>query len=111
MFNFTCSGVRGSLVVVVCSFFPTFWVKFCPFYHSFSFPFTYSIMRTSFGPSRPSGLRIGGSSIEGSDLGQIGGGSGHPTLVVDRVPLVPFLLMKKARVRSVRSGILVAQPT
>ena len=45
-------------------------------------------MRTSFGPSRPSGLRIGGRSTKGSDLGQTGGGSGRPTIVVDRVPLV-----------------------
>ena len=44
-------------------------------------------MRTSSRPSRPSGLRIGGSSIEGSDLGQIGRGSGRPATVVDRVPL------------------------
>ena len=43
-------------------------------------------MRTSSGPSRPSGLRIGGSSTEGSDLGQIGGGSGCPAIVVNRVP-------------------------
>ena len=43
-------------------------------------------MRTSFGPSRLSGLRIGGSFTEGSDLGQIGGGSGHPAIVIDRVP-------------------------
>ena len=74
-------------VVVVCSFFPTFLAEFLPFYHSFAFPFTCSIMRTSSRPSRPSGLRIGGSSIEGSDLGQIRGGSGRPVLVVDRVPL------------------------
>ena len=43
-------------------------------------------MRTSSGPNRLSGLRIGGSSTEGSDLGQIGGGSDHPAIVVDRVP-------------------------
>ena len=28
-----------------------------------------------------------GSSAEGSDLGKIGGGSGRPAIVVDRVPL------------------------
>ena len=44
-------------------------------------------MRTFFGPSRPSGLRIGGSYAEGLDLGQIGGGSDSPAIVVDRVPL------------------------
>ena len=43
-------------------------------------------MRTSSGPNRLFGLRIGGSSTEGSDLGQIGGGSDHPAIVVDRVP-------------------------
>ena len=44
-------------------------------------------MRTSSGPNRPSGLRIGGSSTEGSNLRQIGGGFGQPAIVVDRVPL------------------------
>ena len=44
-------------------------------------------MCTFSGPSRPSGLRIGGSSIEGLDLGHIGGGSDRPAMVVDRVPL------------------------
>ena len=75
LLTFTCFGVRGSLVVVVCPFFPTFLVGILPFYHSFAFPYTCSIMRTSSGPNRPSGLRIGDSSIEGSELGQTGGGS------------------------------------
>ena len=44
-------------------------------------------MHTSSGPSRPSGMRIGGSSTKGSGLRQIRGGSGRPTIVVDRVPL------------------------
>ena len=44
-------------------------------------------MRTSSRPSRPSGMRIGGSSTEGSGLGQIRGGSDRPTIVVDRFPL------------------------
>ena len=44
-------------------------------------------MRTPSGSSRPSGLRIGGSSTEGSDLEQIGGGFGRPAIVVNRVPL------------------------
>ena len=87
LFTFACSGVRGSLVVVVCPFFPTFFAKILLFYHSSAFPYTRSIMRTSFGPSCPSGLRIGGSSTEGSDLRQIRGGSGCPAIVVDRVPL------------------------
>ena len=58
------------------------------FLSSFAFPYTCSIMRTSSGPSRPSGMHIGGSSTEGSDLGQIGGGSGRPAIVDYRVPLV-----------------------
>ena len=84
--TFTCSGVRGSLVVVVCPFFPTFLVRILPFYHSSAFPYTYSIMQNSFGPSHPSRLRIGGSSTKGSDLGQIGGRSSRPVIVVDQVP-------------------------
>ena len=44
-------------------------------------------MCTSSGSSRPSGLRIRGSSTEGSDLEQIGGGSDRPAIVVNRVPL------------------------
>ena len=44
-------------------------------------------MYTSSGPSRPSGLRIGGSSAEGSGLRQIGGGSGRLVIVVNQVPL------------------------
>ena len=81
--TFTYSGVCGSLVVVVCPFFPSFLAEILPFYLSSAFPYTYSIMRTSSGPSRPSDLRIGGSSTEGSDLGQIGGGSGRPAIAVD----------------------------
>ena len=44
-------------------------------------------MHTSSRPSCLSVLRIEGSSTEGSDLGQIGGGSSRPAIVVDRVPL------------------------
>ena len=83
LFTFTCFGVRGSLVVIVCPFFPTFLAEILPFYHLFAFPYTCSIMHTSSGTSRPSSLRIGGSSIEGSDLGQIGGGSSHLAITVD----------------------------
>ena len=86
LFTFTCSGVHGSLVVVVCPFFPTFFAKILPFYHSSAFPYTCSFICTSYRPSHPSGLRIGGSSTEGSDLGQIGG-FGRPAIVVDRVLL------------------------
>ena len=85
--TFTCSGVRGSLVVIVCPFFSIFFFfRILPFYRSFAFPYTYSIMRTSSGPSCPFGLRIGGSYTEGLDLGQIGGGSGRPAIIVNRVP-------------------------
>ena len=87
LFTFTCSGFCGSLVVVVCPFFPTFLARILPFYHSSVFPYICPIMRTSFGPNRPSGLRIKGSSTEGSDLGHIGGGPGRPAIVVGRVPL------------------------
>ena len=87
LFIFTCSRVCGSLVVVVCPFFPIFLVGISPFYHSSDSHYTYLIMHTSSGPSRPSGLHIGGSSVEGSNLGTIGGGFGRPAIVVDRVPL------------------------
>ena len=87
LFIFTCAGVHGSLVVVVCPFFPTFSAGILPFYHSSNFHYTCLIMRTSSGPSRPSGLHIVGSSAKGSDLGQIVGGSGRPAIVVERVPL------------------------
>ena len=88
LFTFTCYGVRGSLVVVVSPFFPTFLAEILPFYHSSVFPYICPIMRTSSRPSHPFGLCIGGSSAEGLDLGYIGGGSGRPAIVVDRVPLV-----------------------
>ena len=84
--TFTCSGVRGSLMVLVCPFFSTFLAGIFPFYHLFTFPYTYSIMRTSSRPNRPSSLRIRGSSTEGSDLGKTGEGSGCPAIVVNRVP-------------------------
>ena len=70
-------------MVIVCPFFPTFLARILPFYRSSAFPYTYSIMRTSSGPSRLSGLRIGGSSTKGSYLRKIGGGSGSPAIVVD----------------------------
>ena len=58
-----------------------------PLYHSFDLPYTYPIMRTSSRPNRSSGLRIRSSFTEEPDLGQTGEGSGHPAIVVDRVPL------------------------
>ena len=70
-------------MVVVCPFFPTFLAKILPFYHSSSFHYTCSIMCTSSELSHPSGLRIGGSSTEGSNLGQTGGGFGRPAIFFD----------------------------
>ena len=87
LFTFTCSRVRKSLVVVVCPFFPNFLAGILSFYHSSVLPYICPIMRTSFGPSHPSSLRIGDSSVEGSNLGQIEGGFVRPAIVVDRVPL------------------------
>ena len=58
-----------------------------PFYHSFNLPYSFLIMRISFGPNRSSSLLIGGSSTEEPDLGQIGQGFGRPSLVVYCVPL------------------------
>ena len=57
-----------------------------PLCHSLDLPYTCPTMRTSSGPTRSSGLRIGGNSTEEPDLGQTDEGSGRPTLVVDRVP-------------------------
>ena len=116
LFTFSCSGFHGSLVVVVCPFLPTFLAKILPFffffYHSSDFPYICPIMRTSSGSSCPSGLLIGGSSAEGSNIGQIGGGSGRLAIVVDPVSLAgPPPPMVKARVRSMRSGILEALTT
>ena len=62
-------------------------------------------MRTFSGPSRSSDLHIGGSFVEGSDLGKIGGGPGRPAIVVDRVPLAgpPSLSSKgKSKVSEIR---------
>ena len=56
------------------------------FCHSFDLPYSFPIMRTSFGPNLFSSLCIGGNSTEEPDLGQIGEGSCHPALIVDRVP-------------------------
>ena len=46
-----------------------------PLYHLLDLPYTCPIMRTSSGPTRSSGLRIRGSSVEEPDLGQTGEGS------------------------------------
>ena len=76
-----------------------------PFYHLFDLPYSCPIMRTSSGPNRSSGLRIGESSTEESDLGQIGEGSGRPALVVDHDPLVGPLSSSgrgKSKVREIR---------
>ena len=57
-----------------------------PFYPSFDLPYSCPIMCISSRPNRSSSLRIGGSSTEEPDLGQIGQGFGRPSLVVDCVP-------------------------
>ena len=76
-----------------------------PFYHSFDLPYSCPIMRTSSGPNRFSSLRIGRSSTEEPDLGQIGEGFCRPALVVDCVPpagpLSPFV-KGKSKVREIR---------
>ena len=59
-------------------------VGISPLYHSFDLLYSYPIMRTSSGPNRSFGLRIGGSFVE---EGQRGEGSSHPAIVVDHVPL------------------------
>ena len=62
-------------------------------------------MRTSSGLNRSSSLRIGGSSVEEPDLGQIGKGFGRLAIVVDRVPLAgpPSLSSKgKSKVNEIR---------
>ena len=56
--------------------------------YSFDLPFPCLTMCTPWGLSRPPVQCIGGSSAEEPDLGQTGEGSGRPTIVVDRVPLV-----------------------
>ena len=57
-----------------------------PLYQSFDLPYTYPIMRTSFGPSSSFGLRIGGRPAEESELRQTDGGSYSLAAVVDRAP-------------------------
>ena len=43
-------------------------------------------MRTSSGPNRSSGLRIGGRPTEESELRRTSGGSGNLIVMVDRAP-------------------------
>ena len=57
-----------------------------PLYHSFDLPYTCPVMRTSFGPNRSYGLRLGGRPAEESDSRQTGCGSGSLAAVVDRAP-------------------------
>ena len=130
LFTFSCSGFRGSLgdhclslllhflgwssvarLLTVWSYCSNFRVigaclaEVPPFYHSFDLPYSCSIMRTSFGPNRSSSLRIGGSSTEEPDLGQIGEGFGRPALVIDRDPPAgpPFPSSKgKSKVSEIR---------
>ena len=87
LFTCTWSGVRGSLVVVVCPFFPTFLARNFIFLSFVRLPFHLPNHAYFLWAQSSSGLCIGGSSSEGSNLGQIGGGSDRPTIVVDRVLL------------------------
>ena len=57
-----------------------------PLYHSFDLPYTCPIMRTSSGPNRSSGLRIGGKPAEESESRRTDGGSGSLAVVVDSAP-------------------------
>ena len=57
-----------------------------PLYHSLDLPYTCPTMHTSSRPTRSSSLCIGGSYAEEPDLGQTCGGSGHSTIIIDRVP-------------------------
>ena len=80
-------------------------VGILPLYHLLHLPYTCPIMRTSSGPTRSSGLCIGGSSVKEPDLGQTGEGFDRSTIVVDRVPLVgpPSLSGKgKSKVSEIR---------
>ena len=63
------------------------WLGFRLFYHSFNLSYTFSIMRTSYGPSRSSFMCIGSSFALESDLGQTDEGSDYSAIVVDWVPL------------------------
>ena len=62
------------------------WAGISPLYHSFDLPNTCPIMRTSFGPNRSSGLRIGGRPAEESESRQTSGGSDSLVAVVDKAP-------------------------
>ena len=57
-----------------------------PLYHSFDLPYTCPIMRTSSGPNRSSGLRLGGRPNEEFESRRTGSGSGSLAVVVDRAP-------------------------
>ena len=57
-----------------------------PLYHSFDLPYTCPIMRTSSGPNRSSGLRLGGRPDEEFESRRTDGGSGSLAAVVDRAP-------------------------
>ena len=58
-----------------------------PIYHSFDLPYTCSIMRTSSGPNRSFGLRLGGRPVEESESRRTGGGSCSLPAMVNRAPL------------------------
>ena len=57
-----------------------------PLYHLFGLPYTCLIMRTSSGPNRSSGVRLGGRPAEESEPRRTDSGSGSLAAVVDRAP-------------------------
>ena len=57
-----------------------------PIYHSFDLPYTCPIMRTSSGPNRSSGLRLGGRPVEESKSRRTDGGSCSLPAMVNRAP-------------------------
>ena len=59
-----------------------------PIYHSFDLPYTCPIMRTSSGPNRSFGLRMGGRPVEEFESRRTGNGSGSLAVMVDSAPLV-----------------------
>ena len=74
-------------------------------FYSFDLPFPRLTMRTPLGLSRPPVLCIGGSSAEEPYLGQTGEGSGHPSIIVNHVPLArpPSLFGKgKSKVSEIK---------
>ena len=79
-------------ILVVGSYYSDFRViRVClagipPLYHAFDLPYACPIMRTSSGPNRSSGLRIGERPIEEFESRRTDDGSCSLVVVVDRAP-------------------------